>query len=238
MSTHSEQLGELATALSAAQGEFGAIPKDTDNPFFGSKFSSLATVRKVSAPVLAKHGLSVSQWIGFDETGDLLTTVLLHNSGQFISDTMRLHLVKIDPQSQGSATTYAKRYSYMAALGLVSDDDDDGSAAMPRQERRPQARSNMQRAEAPQPTAKPPQATARPVNTGERGLINARAGARGLAPSALANVILVATGSEERDWKAEEDAQAWLKRALDRLPAGSMDAVLRGIEQPEEATSG
>ena len=39
-----------------------------------------------------------------------------------------MHLVKSDPQSQGSAVTYARRYSYMAALGLVADEDDDGNS--------------------------------------------------------------------------------------------------------------
>jgi len=42
---------------------------------------------------------------------------------------MKLHMVKNDPMSQGSATTYARRYSYMACLGLVADSDDDGVAA-------------------------------------------------------------------------------------------------------------
>jgi hypothetical protein len=42
---------------------------------------------------------------------------------------MRLYLVKDDPQGQGSAVTYARRYSYMSVLGLVADVDDDGNAA-------------------------------------------------------------------------------------------------------------
>jgi hypothetical protein len=48
---------------------------------------------------------------------------------------MQLHLVKQDAQSHGSALTYAKRYSYMAALGLVADEDDDGNKASQSQQR-------------------------------------------------------------------------------------------------------
>ena len=42
---------------------------------------------------------------------------------------MILHLPKSDPQGQGSAVTYARRYSYMSVLGLVADEDDDGNKA-------------------------------------------------------------------------------------------------------------
>lgn len=125
----SENLNELAAALSEAQSEFGAVAKDSENPFFHSSYASLASVVKTATPVISKHGLSVSQHLGFDSGVDTLTTWLLHSSGQWIKDTMRLHLVKQDPQSQGSATSYAKRYAYMAVLGLVADDDDDGNAA-------------------------------------------------------------------------------------------------------------
>jgi len=125
---HSTELGDLATALSAAQGEFEAVSKDSTNPFFKSRYSSLPTVVKSATPILVKHGLSISQFPGHDDHGHTLTTWLLHKSGQFIQDTMRLKPVKDDPQGQGSALTYGRRYSYMAALGLVADEDDDGNA--------------------------------------------------------------------------------------------------------------
>lgn len=126
---NSEQINELAAALVLAQAEFETVSKDASNPFFKSKYADLPEVVKTAAPVLAKHGLAVSQFLSHDDQGDTLTTWLIHKSGQYINDTMRLHLTKDDPQGQGSATTYARRYSYMAALGLVADIDDDGNAA-------------------------------------------------------------------------------------------------------------
>lgn len=128
----SETLDALAVALAEAQGEFEAVAKGSDNPFYKSKYAALPDVVRAATPILKKNGLSVSQLLGHNEAGDTLTTLLLHKSGQFIGDTMRLHLVpnkhgNVDPQSQGSATTYARRYSLMAVLGLVADEDDDGN---------------------------------------------------------------------------------------------------------------
>ena len=125
MMLYFEDLTELAPALVAAQADFSAVPKGSVNPFFKSKYAALPDVVQHTSPVLAKHGLAVTQFITENDT---LTTMLIHKSGQYIQGTMALHLVKDDPQAQGSAVTYARRYSYMSVLGLVADDDDDGNA--------------------------------------------------------------------------------------------------------------
>lgn len=125
----SSEINELAAALVTAQSEFPSVSKDASNPFFKSKYADLAAVVKTAAPVLAKNKLAVTQWITGDGEKHYLTTYLLHSSGQFIAHDMELLLAKQDPQGQGSAVTYARRYSYMAALGLVADEDDDGNAA-------------------------------------------------------------------------------------------------------------
>ena len=127
---NSPEINELAAALVAAQAEFGAVPKGATNPFFKSKYASLPDVVQHASPILAKHGLAISQHVTYDETGrDALMTYLLHKSGQYIAYSMKLHLVKEDPQAQGSAITYARRYSYQAVLGLVTDEDYDGQRA-------------------------------------------------------------------------------------------------------------
>lgn len=125
----SEALNELAAALVAAQAEFPTVGKDSTNPFFKSKYADLATVVKTASPILSKHGLAVSQHVSASEGGSVLTTYLLHSSGQYIAHDMPLLLPKQDPQGQGSAITYARRYSYMAVLGLVADEDDDANKA-------------------------------------------------------------------------------------------------------------
>ena len=205
--------------MSAAQGEFSVVPKGSENPFFRSRYADLADVVASAAPVLTKHGLSISQWIGFDEKGDVLTTVLMHKSGQFISDTMRLHLVKVDPQGQGSSTTYARRYSYMAALGLVAGEDDDGNRASGKGA---PARSSAPRpngSPVPQPTAKPPEKTQAAASAKQRGMIFGRAAEKQMSSDALANVLLAALGQRcSREFDSQEAAHDWLQRAVQRLP--------------------
>jgi ERF superfamily len=131
---------KLSAAIVAAQAEFESVAKTADNPFFKSKYADLPAVVRAASPILAAHELAVVQTLGTEDGRDTLTTRLLHSSGQFLEDTMRLHLPKTDPQGHGSATTYARRYAYMAILGLVADDDDDGNAASPAT---PRARSNF-----------------------------------------------------------------------------------------------
>ena len=98
---NSPEINELAAALVAAQSEFSAVPKGSVNPFFKSKYAALPEVVASAGPVLAKHGLAISQHITYDDAGnDCLMTYLLHKSGQYIAYSMKLHIVKGDPQSQ------------------------------------------------------------------------------------------------------------------------------------------
>jgi hypothetical protein len=152
----SAEIAELAKALSKAQGEFESVPKDANNPFFKSKYADLPAVVKAAAPILAANGLSIVQTLGYFQDDDTLTTRLLHESGQWIEDMMRLYLTKKDSQGMGSATTYARRYSYMAILGLVADDDDDGnSASVSAQPATAKATGTTTKRAAPKAEAKP-----------------------------------------------------------------------------------
>lgn len=146
---YSEKLDKIIPAVIQAQAEFPAIRKDGYNPHFKSKFSSLTAVKDATQPVLAKHGLAVLQFPSTTDDGKpALTTWLVHESGQWIKDTTVLSLSKIDPQSQGGAITYLRRYAWTAVLGLVADDDDDGNAASivkPQTRALPQNNSEMTR---------------------------------------------------------------------------------------------
>jgi hypothetical protein len=126
----SDELNELLAALSKAQGEFTPVPKTAANPFFNSMYADLAGVVEHIRPVLAKHGLVVSQHIEDQGEHPVITTILGHSSGQFLISTMRLLMSKADMQGVGSAVTYARRYAYCAVLGIVADRDDDGNAAV------------------------------------------------------------------------------------------------------------
>ncbi|MDM2418392.1 ERF superfamily [Mycobacteroides abscessus subsp. massiliense] len=121
-------------ALIAFQGEVGLVAKDAENPFFGSKYADLPAVKAAAQPILTRHGLAVTQEPGYmvvaDRVYDTLTTTLIHRSGVSRSSTMVLRTKAAPtPQEQGAAITYAKRYAFMAVLGLVADEDDDGNRA-------------------------------------------------------------------------------------------------------------
>ena len=125
----SDTIAELAKALAAAQGEFQAVPRENENPFFHSMYADLPSVVMAASPILSKHGLSVSQLPDFDGEHDLLTTTIMHSSGEWLEASARLHLLKDEPQAQGSATTYMRRYAYSGGVGIVTEVDDDAEAA-------------------------------------------------------------------------------------------------------------
>lgn len=221
MAERSLELDQLATALSAAQAEFSAVTKDSENKFFSSKYAGLPAVIKQATPVLTKHGLSVSQFIGRDNGDDTLTTWLLHQSGQFISDSMRLPVSEqkglTDAQAQGSATTYARRYGYMAALGLVAEEDDDGQAA-------PQRQKPAQQRQQPQgPKLASPQ---------QQNLIRARARADGLSLGTIADAVWTVMGAKgDRPAWSDDELVDKLDRMLNRLPAVSVNPLLDVLKQ-------
>lgn len=122
----SESIAELAGALCKFQGEMKAVAFDATNPFFKSKYATLSALVDGASKLLAKHGLAISQLCTDDGA---VMTILMHESGQYISSTMKLTPTKNDPQGVGSSITYNRRYSYASILGLVSEADDDGNSA-------------------------------------------------------------------------------------------------------------
>ena len=126
----SESIEHLAVALAKAQAEMENPSFDTQNPFFKNKYASLAAVRDAVIPCLAKQGLSVVQLLGHKEGGITCETVLIHSSGQWLSETLYMPSAKQDAQGFGSAITYSRRYALMAICGVVGDEDDDGQGAV------------------------------------------------------------------------------------------------------------
>lgn len=122
-------LKSLAMALAKAQAEMKNPSKDKQNPHFKSWYADLATVRDTVVPVLAKHGLSVVQLPCELDDQPALTTLLMHDSGEWVETTIKLRPSKLDPQGVGSAETYHRRYCLQAIAGVAAEDDDDGHAA-------------------------------------------------------------------------------------------------------------
>ena len=145
------EISQLANALSKFQAVIDGAKKTADNPFYKSKYADLGTIWQLIREPLTSNGLSVTQMCGgstslgeqvtITEKGDKqitataplicisVTTMLMHNSGEFVSDTITLPIVKNDPQGVGSAITYARRYALAAILGIHQEDDDANTHA-------------------------------------------------------------------------------------------------------------
>jgi len=141
----SEHVNELFTALSKAQAEIKPAVKDAKNSFFKSKYSDLPSVWSACQEPLTKNGLSVMQTFDTVEGKDYLITTLGHTSGQWIKSKCPILCNDTKPQSYGSACSYARRYALAAICGVVSDDDDDGEAAMGRGQSQPEVISAEQK---------------------------------------------------------------------------------------------
>jgi hypothetical protein len=124
----SESIIELAKALAKAQAELGNPKKNTDNTYFKSRYADLSEVINVSKPVLSAHGLSIIQLLSFKDNQVCCETIMLHVSGEFISETLCLPVAKYDSQSIGSGGSYARRYSWAAICGIAQEDDDGNIA--------------------------------------------------------------------------------------------------------------
>lgn len=128
----SDAIDKIAPALLKAQTQIGAASKGSKNPFFKSAYASLGDVMEACKEALNEQLISVFQPVGHDAHGQYVETVLLHSSGQFVSDRMTITCAKEnDPQAQGSAITYARRYSLQSML-FIPAEDDDGEGAMNR----------------------------------------------------------------------------------------------------------
>jgi len=128
----SEAIDKISAALVLAQKDMLPLIKDSDNPFFKSKYADLHAVTQACYPALQANGICVMQSaesLGSD--GINIRTRLIHSSGQFLETECAIPPAGQDPQKYGSAVTYGRRYGLQAAVGLAATDD-DAEAAMGR----------------------------------------------------------------------------------------------------------
>ncbi|MFH0959513.1 MAG: ERF family protein [Pseudomonadota bacterium] len=136
----SQTIGKISEALAKAQGQMKPANYDAQNPHFKSRFSSMASIVSVCRKALSDNGIAVVQGVSVE--GDPIrvkvTTLLSHASGEWIKDTLSIKPIADNAQAVGSAISYAKRYSFSALVGSVSETEseseleDDGEAAVGR----------------------------------------------------------------------------------------------------------
>jgi len=132
--SQSEQIDELAKALSKAQSEFPAIKRSAHVEYQTSKgikkydYAPLADVFDAIRKVLSDNELAITQPTYMEDGMIVIRTILTHGSGQWISGDMSACSNVIPQQEKGSAITYTRRYSLAAILGIAPDEDDDAES--------------------------------------------------------------------------------------------------------------
>lgn len=136
----SDTFTELAAALALAQGAFDNPTKDREVKVYGEtkagkpfeytfKYATFTAVVDAVRKPLSENGLSFMQVIVADEHGFLITTRLLHASGQWVEFDTPVFINGAGAQAFGSGVTYAKRYALSTMLGITADEDDDANSA-------------------------------------------------------------------------------------------------------------
>lgn len=134
----------VSAALVKAQRAFGPALKANTNPHFKSKYADLAACIEAVVDALNENGIALMQRLHPCESGVSVETLFVHESGEHMSaGVFSVPASKQDPQGYGSALTYARRYSLMAACGHAPEDDDGNAGS--------KAKADQKRAEPPAP---------------------------------------------------------------------------------------
>ena len=124
----SNKIDKLAAALAKAQAVMTGAKMSATNPFFKSNYASLTDVLQGCLPELNENGLSIIQGNDTcDKASFYVTTMLLHESGQWIRSKLKMPITKADAQGVGATITYARRFALSAMVGLGQVDDDGNS---------------------------------------------------------------------------------------------------------------
>jgi len=126
----SQSITKISIALVKAQREMGNAVKGSANPFFKSKYADLNAVREAVLPVFNNNGISVIQPTCVIDGKNYVETILLHESGEFLSGVTEIISDKPnDAQKHGSGLSYARRYGLSSIAGIGAEDDDANHAS-------------------------------------------------------------------------------------------------------------
>jgi hypothetical protein len=125
----SQEIKNIASALSKAQASMGGALKDASNPFFNSSYADLESVTEAIRKPATENGLAWTQGGGCTAEGVVsVTTLVLHTSGEWIKSEVSSKPKDLGPQAVGSCITYNRRYGLQSIFGLWTTED-DGNAA-------------------------------------------------------------------------------------------------------------
>lgn len=134
----SESITKIAPALLAVQKAVVGTAKDKTGKIqtknggsYEYKYSDLSSVLDEIKGPLNDNGIVILQSPTADASGVAVNTRLLHESGEWIEETLYMPVTQGTSQAYGSAITYCRRYSAQSMLGLKAEDDDGKEASKP-----------------------------------------------------------------------------------------------------------
>lgn len=126
----SEKTDKIFPALLKVKSELKAVTKDSDNPYYNSKYADLNSHLEEAEPALLKQGLMLLQPTSVINGDNVVESTIVHvESGQWVTSDMKLLSEKPDMQKAGSGVTYGRRYTLGALLSMRAEDDDGQAAA-------------------------------------------------------------------------------------------------------------
>jgi len=111
--------------LHRAKLAIGKVTKNANNPHFKKSYADLNAIIEAVEPILLENGLLLLQPI---QGNSVCTQIIDIDSGTMVESCMELPQ-GLNPQQQGSAITYYRRYTLQSTLSLQSVDDDGAAAS-------------------------------------------------------------------------------------------------------------
>lgn len=126
----SEKVDTILPALLKVKLALRPLVKDSDNPFYKSKYLELSDILSNLEPILHSEGLFLSQATIVRDGKTVVVNEITHAaSGQYVASEFPAEPAKNDPQALGSAVSYARRYGIQSLLSLNVVDDDGNTAS-------------------------------------------------------------------------------------------------------------
>lgn len=125
----SQEVTNIFKALCQCKKDF--LPLQKNKQGYGYKYVTLDAVIDMLNTVLPKHNLGFIQFPSTNEGEYSLTTRIIHESGEWLEDTIKFDLTDIskanDTQKLGASVTYFRRYTLCTIFGIAADEDVDGN---------------------------------------------------------------------------------------------------------------
>lgn len=111
------------------QKEIGTISKNSENPFFKSKYFDINKLIETLKPLLIKEKLIILQPLSNKNDKAILKTIIIDSETRKKIEYSTVLPNNDDPQKMGSIITYFRRYSLQSMLFLQAEDNDANLAS-------------------------------------------------------------------------------------------------------------